>query len=694
RKPASRLDLQQLTEHRQSHTAAFNRLPRAFAAQPAKRRDYGEESVQRQEYLVLYEDQCARDHLHSSKRLAYWASTYRDIFTFCVNIGHRSHLLGIRHVKLRTSFGLLLSTLLLAACATKSGVQLDTERHLTAPQAQSEAAATRDIPAPVQQGYSLPPPRQQAKPETYSVVVNNVRVQDLLFSLARDAKVNVDIHPGLVGSVTMNALDQTLPQLLTRIAKQVDMRFEFDGSNLTVMPDSPFLRTYRIDYVNMSRDTAGSVAVSNQIATAGNSNAGNSSNGVSGSGSTGNSSSTVITNTAHNHFWDTLIQNMKDILRETDKIFPDGAAEKTVETTTQGGTTTTSIRASKPDDILSRNADTEKKSTQVEKTVTFREAASIIANPEAGVVSIRATARQHEKVQEFLSQVMNSARRQVLIEATIAEVELSQNYQQGIDWKALNVFGTGLRVIQSVAGAIANPSATLLEVGYNSDGGNFTSSLKFLESFGNVKVLSSPKISVLNNQTAVLKVVDNLVYFTIDVSIARGTNNQADIPTYTSNVHTVPIGLVMNVTPQIGESNTVLLNLRPTLSRTIGPGISDPNPLLKPLNIDNRIPIVRSREIESVMRVNSGNIAVMGGLMEDLLNNTDDTVPGLSRSPIFGGLFENRNDTKSKTELVIFIRPTVIHDGDTSVDVNDMPRSTFFDIPPGMPGPATLGGGR
>ncbi|MDB5800383.1 MAG: MSHA-type pilus biosis protein MshL [Rhodocyclales bacterium] len=597
-------------------------------------------------------------------------------------------------MKLWTPLGLLLSTLLLTACATKNGVQLDTDHHLTSPQAQQTSSATRDIPAPVQQGYSLPPPRSQAKPETYSVVVNNVRVQDLLFSLARDAKVNVDIHPGLTGTVTLNALDQTLPQLLSRISKQVDMRFEFDGDNLTVMPDSPFLRTYRIDYVNMSRDTSGTVAVSSQIATAGTSGVGsNSSN--SGSGTTGNSSNTLITNTARNHFWDTLIQNMKDLLRETDKIFPDGAAEKTVETTTQGGTTTTSVRASKPDDLLSRSADTEKKSTQVEKTVTFREAASIIANPEAGVVSIRATARQHEKVQEFLSQVMNSARRQVLIEATIAEVELSQNYQQGVDWRALNVFDTGARIIQSAVGGITGPSSTLLEVGYDSSGGNFKSSLKFLESFGNVKVLSSPKVSVLNNQTAVLKVVDNVVYFTVEQNLVRGNGTTTqDLATFTSTIHTVPIGLVMNVTPQIGESNSILLNIRPTLSRTVGDGAIDPNPDLKREGIVNRIPIVRSREIESILRVNSGNIAVMGGLMEDLLNNTDDTVPGLSRSPIFGGLFENRNDTKRKTELVIFIRPTVIREGDTNVDISDLPGSTFFNTPRGMPGPATLGGGR
>ncbi|HSD39118.1 MAG TPA: pilus (MSHA type) biogenesis protein MshL [Rhodocyclaceae bacterium] len=517
-----------------------------------------------------------------------------------------------------------------------------------------------------------------------------------MFSLSRDAKVNVDIHPGLSGNVTLNALNQTLPQLLTRIAKQVDMRFELDGNNLAVMPDSPFLRTYRIDYVNMSRDTTGSVAVSNQIATAGGGSIGSGSNGGtsggSGSGATGNSSNTLITNSARNHFWETLIQNMKDLLRETDKVFPDGAAEKTVETTTQGGSTTTSVKSSKPDDLLTRSADIEKRSTQVEKTVTFREAASIIANPETGVVSIRATARQHEKVQEFLSQVMNSARRQVLIEATIAEVELSQNYQQGIDWRALNVFDTGLRIIQSAMGNISGPTSTLMEVGYDSSGGNFKSSLKFLESFGNVKVLSSPKVSVLNNQTAVLKVVDNTVYFTIETTTNQ--NQTQTVSTYTSTVHTVPIGLVMNVTPQIGESNTVLLNIRPTLSRTIGEGAIDPNPALKLVGIVNRIPVVRSREIESVLRVNSGNIAIMGGLMEDLLNNVSDTVPGLSQAPIFGGLFENRNDSKKKTELVIFIRPTVVRDGETNVSVNDLPQSSFFTPPAGMPGLPSLGVGK
>ncbi|MFT3733854.1 MAG: pilus (MSHA type) biogenesis protein MshL [Rhodocyclaceae bacterium] len=574
----------------------------------------------------------------------------------------------------RPGFLLSISLLVVAGCAAPNAVPVAPNRHIGAPASQSSPAADA-IPAPIKQGFVLPPPRPAAKQETYSVVVSNVKVQELLFALARDAKINVDIHPGLSGNVTLNALDQTLPQLLARIAKQIDMRFELDGNNLAVMPDSPFLRTYRVDYVNMSRDTSGTVSVANQIATAGATSTTTTQQAAGG----GNGSSTQITNTAKNRFWETLVQNLRDLLRETDKIFPEGATEKTVESTVSNAAATTSVTTGKNNELLPRSAEFERKASSTEKTVTFREAAAIIANPETGVISIRATARQHEKVQEFLTQVLSSARRQVLIEASIVEVELSQNYQKGIDWKALNVFDTGLRIIQGAAGAISGPGASMMELGYNSSGGNFTSTLKFLESFGNVRVLSSPKINVLNNQSAVLKVVDNAVYFTIDTNTQQ--NQTQTVVTYTSHVHTVPIGLVMSVTPQIAESDTVLLNIRPTISRTVGEGATDPNPALKSAGIINRIPVIRSREIESILRVNSGNVAVMGGLMEDLLNNVDDTVPGIAQVPVIGALFENRNDTKKKTELVIFIRPTVIRESNSAFTVDELPRADFFDSP-------------
>ena len=160
--------------------------------------------------------------------------------------------------------GATLLSLLLAAC------QAPTPQQPLAGHISSENTAARgggEIPAPVQQSLALPKPRAVPRSETYSVVVNNVPVRDLLFALARDAKVNVDIHPGITGTVSLNAINQTLPQLLTRISKQVDMRFELDGPNLAVMPDSPYLKHYKVDYVNMARTVTGTVSTNTQINT-------------------------------------------------------------------------------------------------------------------------------------------------------------------------------------------------------------------------------------------------------------------------------------------------------------------------------------------------------------------------------------------------------------------------------------------
>ncbi|MEW6690226.1 MAG: secretin N-terminal domain-containing protein, partial [Pseudomonadota bacterium] len=184
--------------------------------------------------------------------------------------------------------------------------------HIRAEQPQPEGT----IPAPVQIAPVLPAPRAAPRAETYSVVVNNVRVQELLFALARDAKLNVDIHPGVTGSVTLNAIDQTLPQLLSRIARQVDMRYEIDGTTLSVMRDTPYLRVYRVNYVNLVRDTQSQANLSTQVSGT------TSGGGAGGSAGAQNNSTSIIKTTSVNKFWDTLVANIKDILRETDKIVP------------------------------------------------------------------------------------------------------------------------------------------------------------------------------------------------------------------------------------------------------------------------------------------------------------------------------------------------------------------------------------
>ncbi|HEX5392504.1 MAG TPA: pilus (MSHA type) biogenesis protein MshL [Rhodocyclaceae bacterium] len=534
--------------------------------------------------------------------------------------------------------------------------------HIT--QAPARATTSSSIPAHIEIPAAPPRPRQTAPAETYSVVVNNVKASDLLFALARDAKLNIDIHPGIAGTVTLNAIDQSLPQLLTRIAKQVDMRWELDASSLAIMPDSPFLRSYRVDYVNMSREMNGSVAVTTQITSAVGGTANTTGANASGNG---NNSLTKIENKAQNRFWATLEKNIKDLLHETDKLLPEGSSETVIEKGEQQTSTGLQTNISKAGTVTQSGngggtATTQQDGTTVVRRTTFREAASVIVNAESGAISVRATSRQHEKVREFIDQIVSSARRQVLIEATIVEVQLSNNYQQGISWSALALGRAGFQVKQAAAGNISAPPSHLLELTYantESRFGNITSTINLLESFGTVRVLSSPKISVLNNQTAVLKVVDNSVYFTVKADTT--TNQTTSTTTYTTELHSVPVGFVMNVTPQISEHDSVLLNIRPSISRIIGT-VADPNPTLKAASITSSIPVIRTREMESVIRIDSGNIAVMGGLMEDVQNDQDDAVPGLHKIPGIGNLFQQRNDTRSKTELVIFLRPIVIHD--------------------------------
>jgi MSHA type pilus biogenesis protein MshL len=602
--------------------------------------------------------------------------------------------------------GATLTALFLAACASPT-IKDPSSAHL---RADSIAKTQGSIPEPVQQTVSLPRPRASAKTETYSVVVNNVKVQDLLFALARDAKLNVDIHPGITGNVSLNAIDQSLPQLLTRISKQVDMRFELDGPNLAVMPDSPFLRTYKIDYVNMNRDTTGTVAVTTQVAsgTPGATGAGGAAPAAAGGVAGANNSITRIENKSQNHFWETVTQNIKDILRETDKTLPEGSSETVVEqanaqsTTGTGAMTTTTVTrgaqntpslANSPNPAAFQNT-----GTTVVRRATFREAASVIAHPESGVLTVRATARQHEKIQDFLSQVIQSVKRQVLIEATVAEVSLSNDYQQGIDWSALPLGRAGFTVVQRAVGAITAPPSSLLQLSYNnqqSSVGAIKGAVNLLEGFGTVKVLSSPKISVMNNQTAVMKVVDNNVYFTLKADTTANANTSTT--TFTTTLQSVPVGFVMNVTPQIGDGDSVMLNIRPSISSIVS-YVPDPNPTLAnpcgfgvascsiPAIVSN-IPVVRTREMESVIRVDNGNIAVMGGLIEDRVENVDNAVPGISRIPLLGEFFMQRRDQAKKTELVIFLRPVVLKDasmeGDYANLKNLLPRDDFFKQQPG-----------
>ena len=526
------------------------------------------------------------------------------------------------------------------------------------------------------------------------MVVNNVKVQELLFALARDAKVNVDIHPGIEGVVTLNAIDQTLPQILGRISKQVDMRYELDGRTLVVLRDAPFLRNYKIDYVNLARDTTSQVAISTQIATTGT---------VKEGGEGGNNSTTNLTNTSKNRFWETLVQNVKDMLKETDKVLPVGSSDLVTERRLQQSSTgaaagTGGKRTTKGNEPFGgiyepkRDGEIEGEEITTTRRVTYREAASVIANPEAGVISVRATSRQHEKVREFVDAVVGSARRQVLIEATVVEVLLNENYQAGVDWSRIANGANGVTFNQNLSAGRLGQAPNFF-IGYANTAarfaGNVAASIRLLDSFGTTRVLSSPKLMVLNNQTAMLKVVDNVVYFSISASTTATTQGVSE-KIFTTTAHSVPVGFVMSVQPQISDNDSVLINVRPTISR-ITSFVNDPNPDLANARVVSRVPQIQTREMESVLKVSNGQIAVLGGLMQDSVQKQRDGIPVLSRLPVAGDAFSFRDDFTAKTELVIFLRPIVVHeasvDGDLRAYRSALPDSEFLRRVPSRPTP-------
>lgn len=508
----------------------------------------------------------------------------------------------------------LIALLLIAGCVPTP--QRPSANHLQYGQRPDTSHLTQDIPSPVTQAPVVPEPTPAIARETYSVVVTEVPLDQLLFALARDAKMNIDVHPGLSGRVTLNAIDQTLLQILDRIAAQVPIRYRFEDELLVVEPDQPYLRSYYIDYVNLARSSSSNNSVATEIATTGKS-ALDDSGGGGGGGSSSNSSSTSVQSTSDNQFWGRLQQNIASIL---------GMGK---------------------DDSGSDIA--------------------VIVNAETGLLTVRATQNQHLLIQEYLDRLVTGAHRQVLIEATVVEVELNNNYQFGVDWSKLADNADGISFTQNLLGTnLSSPPAFAIDFAQNNNFGDIAATVRMLQEFGNVKVLSSPKIMAINNQTALLKVVDNVVYFTIEADTV--ISQSVAQTTFTSTPHTVPVGFVMSVTPQVSREQAVILNVRPTISRVTG-FVNDPNPNLAINNIESPVPQIQVREMESILRVRSGQTAVLGGLIQDSIDLNDQGIPGLTGLDYVGDAFTYRNNRLKKSELVIFLRPRVVASLDKPLDV-------------------------
>ena len=557
-----------------------------------------------------------------------------------------------------------------AGCANIKPYMPPSEGHIVAAQVKSEP--DKAIPPPARVSEFLPPPKPAVKPQTYSVVVNEVPVKDLLLALARDTKQNIDIHSGLSGLVSLNAINETLPAILDRVSKQVNMRYRLEGNTLIVSSDTPYVKTYRVNYVNMMRETSSTIGVSGELSVSGGGGAG-------GAGTT-SGSNTVVRTTSKNDFWDQLRDNVRSILNSTrlQSLTAEGKAERLAlvkqEQELRVKQMEAASRAGQGAPTLANSVISAPGSSQQQATLLPDD---VVVNAVSGTMTLNATEKQHQLVQQHLDSIVSAMQRQVLIEATIVEVVLSEKYQGGVDWSRLPITG-GPTLIQSMLGGFntAPTGGNSFQVGYvnpTSSVGNISATVKLLQEFGDTRVLSSPKLMALNNQTALLKVVDNVVYFEVSSSTSQGVQGST-LQSFSTTAKTVAVGVVMSVTPQINEDGRVSLTVRPTVTRLNpqSPFVNDPNPSLAnpcgpvPLGtcslppILNQVPQVQVREMESVLQVGSGQTVILGGLMQDSAQRNRQQIPGADELSVAGELLRFRSETVIKTELMIFLRPIVV----------------------------------
>jgi len=508
-----------------------------------------------------------------------------------------------------------------------------------------------------------------------------VPVKDLLVALARDTRQNIDVHPGISGLVSLNAVNETLPAILERVSKQVNLRYRLEGNTIVVSPDTAYVKTYRVNYVNMARETSSTIGVSGELTVVG----GASGTGGAGAGGT-SGSSTVVRTVSKNDFWDQLRDNLRSLLNSTrlQSLTTEARGErlalikqeqemrvKQMEAASRAGQGAPSLAAS----VVSSSGGAQQQASLLPDDV--------VVNAISGTVTVNATEKQHQLVQQHLDSIISAMQRQVLIEATIVEVVLSEKYQGGVDWSRFPVAGGGGPSLQQ---NLTNPgfgtgltqgNANFFQAIYtntNSPLGNISAMVTLLQEFGNTRVLSSPKLMALNNQTALLKVVDNVVYFEVQSTPAVVSGTTVTPGTTNTTAKTVAVGVVMSVTPQINDDGRVSLTVRPTVTRLnpVTPFVNDPNPALaNPCGpvpagtcdikaIINQVPQVQVREMESVLQVGSGQTVILGGLMQDGVQRNRQQIPGADELSAAGELLRFRAESVVKTELTIFLRPIVV----------------------------------
>lgn len=519
-------------------------------------------------------------------------------------------------------------------------------------------------------------------------------VRDVLVELARKAAVDLELDPRVTGGIILNATDRPLSDVIERICDLAELRCALKNNTLRVQVDDPYIEQYRVDILNVARTSSSQASSSTDASSA--AQAIGSGGGRGGS----NRSATSITATSKSDEWALIASNLSNILQGVrsrrsmnrqglqiafvpEPVGPPPAASLPPASPVAGGVKSPPT-VSPPQTATPQNTGS-----------TFRGEfgnTGFSVNAQAGIVTVSANRRQHKAVEHYLRDVLASVKRQVLIEAKILEVKLSDQYRAGINWTAIP--GGNSHITTNFTRGVSTsefPNPTIKIVGSTGDNTlDYAASL--VKQFGTVRTLSSPRLTALNNQVAVMKVATNQVFFTLTANTTDGTATSKAKTTVTSQIKTVPIGFIMSVQAAVDPTTQrISMSLRPSLTRITGyiqdPGVqvtiaqfNAANPAAAQ-NLSSPIPIVEAREIDSVVSMNSGETIVMGGLMQDSSTNTREGLPGIMDVPVLGQAAASNIKQNSVSELIIFLRATIVAPGGTASNEDIRLYKTFAPDP-------------
>ncbi len=502
-----------------------------------------------------------------------------------------------------------------------------------------------DPPAPTPQPTPPAIPAPADFGPLFDINVKEAPVREFIAALVEDTGFNVIVDNDVTGTISLQLRGVTVPEAMEIVREAHGYDIRVRNGVYYVRPAHLQTRTFHIDYLNVQRDGSSGLRV-----TAGQLDSENNS-GERGAGSR-------LDTRSESHFWRDLRESLESLVR--------GRGASSGETEPAGG---------------------------------FTDEGWVTINPHSGIVVVRAQPKILSEVADFLDSLQEASQRQVVLEAKVLEVRLADGFQAGINWATLGgtsvdlgVSGTGLAAPRgtTVRGDVTPQdwdthwhAAETRGDEFRFDGesgafttvlqsGNLSGFLQLLETQGTVSVLSSPRVSTMNNQKAVIKVGQDIFYMT-DFMLRSVELGDRDIlipdPTFTPLFD----GVALDVTPQIGAGNQVTLHIRPSVTTTRE---SVRSLRFRGEQYDFPLPTAATRESDSIVRARNGETVVIGGLMKEDVQETIQRTPFLGRIPLLGALFRQTQRETIKSELVILVRPLVVDpQGETwDTDLRDTQR--------------------